>query len=161
MQNTFSSKLSTKDKDLILKERPSLSITPVQQQTIPSTSPSKSISPGKTLQEKLADKQKQNMNLKNISRNLDFYSTPSTSSLPSILQRKSNPVLPNFAKESGISISHVQLPKSSSEFLGKKDASPTKQKIKVLNTHTNVPISLSVISKPEELKQSDDVIIIE
>lgn len=142
-----------------MKERPSLSITPVQQQIIPSTSTSKSISPGKTLQEKLAEKQKQNMNMKNISRNLDYFQAqPSTSST----QRKTSPVIPNFAKESGISISHVQHPKPSGEFSGKKDASPSKPKIKVLNTHTNVPISLSVIKKSEESKKtSDDVIIIE
>lgn len=101
--------------NLLLKERPNLSITPVNQPTsLMSTSPGKpSASPGKTLQEKLADKQKQNMN-KGAARNIDFFTAPNSSisiatkQSPISIAQTSITNLPNFSKESGISISHVR-----------------------------------------------------
>lgn len=93
-----------------MKERPNISITPVAQpsQTL---SPSKSISPGKTLQEKLADKQKQN--LKGAARSIDFLK-PSITNTTVAHKASTSPVIPpslnvipNFSKDSGISISQV------------------------------------------------------
>lgn len=107
---------------ILMKERPNISITPVipTPGSLPTTAPfTSALSTGKTLQEKLADKQKQ-LSSKQFGRNIEaeIVSAPAkkTLNIPSIpsslsVSKATPPTmnLPKFTLDSGISISQVWL----------------------------------------------------
>ncbi|XP_017772871.1 PREDICTED: calcineurin-binding protein cabin-1-like [Nicrophorus vespilloides] len=155
------------DSTNLIKDRPNISIIPVAQ---PQTISPVSSSPGKTLQEKLADKQKQQKSA--AAKSLDFVHQKEQQKAsysgykPNVLSQipKSLDVIPNFLMESGISISQVQQQKTKAVEISpvRKDAGSSK-------APNNLPISLSVIKKQQEKQNKpslppgddDDVIIIE
>ncbi|KAK4873288.1 hypothetical protein RN001_015317 [Aquatica leii] len=154
-------------------ERPNITITPVTQ-SVANLVPQKPTLPttiGKTLQEKLADKQKQLTN-KSLSfdkgKRLQSTTFSSHSSIP-------HANLPTFPLDSGVSISQVSI-QSNSPTLDQQERASAKSKqtlkktsdpsVQGLNLPPNLPLAVSVIKKPEireERKSSsdDDVIIIE
>lgn len=98
--------------NILMKERPNISITPVTTATpaVSFVKPS-TASPGKTLQEKLADKQKQQLNKqlnKNIEANIFAKNTPMTST--DVLMKSLN--LP-ATLPSSLTVSKAQLANSS------------------------------------------------
>lgn len=112
-------KVIDKAANLLMKERPNISITPVLQSSIPLITTSSFMTPpsqstGKTLQEKLADKQKQ-YSTKQLGRNIEaeIISAPVGGALKKNLNIPSIPSMPvtkpqyKFPLDSGISISQV------------------------------------------------------
>lgn len=191
----------------MLKDRPSISITPIMSHISPqpihttsmctspatltaisgpspplSSSPSSTTSsPGKTLQEKLAEKQKQQQQMMNaqqsVNKKLDFnapakqtstlgtlsVSTTMGNSKPPIKIPKTLDVLPAFSRDGGVTISTVLSNAPSTTH------SPKHSPKSVSKPIMDRPISLSIIKNPEEKQEmparknssDDDVIFIE
>ncbi|KAF5296187.1 hypothetical protein FQA39_LY12641 [Lamprigera yunnana] len=148
-------------------ERPNITITPVTQTNL--QIPKQPVSTGgKTLQEKLADKQKQHTN-KNLSFEKGKRLQSTTYSSPSSIAHAN---LTTFPLEPGVSISQVpsQVKSSTTDkqerVSGKVLKKSTDSSATNLNLPPNLPLAISVIKKPEireerKVSSDDDVIIIE
>ena len=115
-------KAMDKAANILMKDRPNISITPVLQGSIPLITTSSFVTPsqpssGKTLQEKLADKQKQHSS-KQLGRNIEAEIITTPVSASSIKKSLNIPSIPSsltvskastykFPMDSGISISQV------------------------------------------------------
>ncbi|KAF5297374.1 hypothetical protein FQR65_LT01304 [Abscondita terminalis] len=149
-------------------ERPNITITPVTHGVTTNLVTPKQTT-GKTLQEKLADKQKQHTNKNLLLEKGKRLQSSSTFTSPSSIPHAN---LPTFPLDSGVSISQVQIPPTNNPAFDpqEKVSGKSKQSIKkqsdTLTLPPNLPLAVSVIKKPEirdERKSSsdDDVIIIE
>ncbi|RZC42711.1 calcineurin-binding protein cabin-1, partial [Asbolus verrucosus] len=177
---TVHHKAMDKAANILMKERPNISITPVLQSTIPLITTSSFMAPsqtstGKTLQEKLADKQKQ-LSTKQLGRHIEaeIISTPVGSTVKKNLNIPSIPSSLTVSKassykfplESGISISQIPVtqPYKSMEAINlqhrKEPPHKFQKSISEVNLPPNLPISLSVMKKPERKPSSDDDVIL-
>ncbi|EFA00717.1 hypothetical protein TcasGA2_TC003597 [Tribolium castaneum] len=172
-------KVMDKAANILMKERPNISITPVLQSSIPLITTSSFLtppnqSPGKTLQEKLADKQKQH-STKQLGRHIEaeIISAPmggaamkKSLNIPSIPSLSVTKPSYKFPLDSGISISQIPVTQPYKEPLSlqqRKELPPkvTKHSSQV-NLPPNLPLSLSLTKKAEKKPPpDDDVIIIE
>ncbi|XP_022907944.2 calcineurin-binding protein cabin-1-like isoform X2 [Onthophagus taurus] len=153
----------------ILKDRPNISITPVTQ-PITSISVTKSVSSGhKTLQEKLADKQKQRK-IDASNKVMEKVNFPSTSIKVSPIANLTLPpsinVYPTFPKESGVSIAQVSVQKSGKSEVSISAIRPEnvqKHKLPASETPPKVGLSVRKIEELRERKPSsdEDIILIE
>ncbi|XP_031357687.1 calcineurin-binding protein cabin-1-like isoform X2 [Photinus pyralis] len=141
-------------------ERPNITIIPVTQANAPPPPPQPYATTGKTLQEKLADKQKQHTIKKNLEKGKRVQPTnfSSPSSIPHVN-------LPTFSLDSGVSITQVgtQLDQRASGNT-KQKTQPKTAPVSDLSLPPNLPMEVSVIKAGRnENKESsdDDVIIIE
>ncbi|XP_063910388.1 calcineurin-binding protein cabin-1-like isoform X2 [Zophobas morio] len=173
-------KAMDKAANILMKDRPNISITPVLQGSIPLITTSSFVTPsqpssGKTLQEKLADKQKQHSS-KQLGRNIEAEIITTPVSASSIKKSLNIPSIPSsltvskastykFPMDSGISISQIPVtqPYKTMEAvnLHRKEPihKPTKPAAEV-NLPPNLPLSLSVLKKPERKPSSDDDVIV-
>ncbi|XP_025836579.1 uncharacterized protein LOC112906529 [Agrilus planipennis] len=159
----------------LVKERPSISITPVVSSTggasIVSSSQSKiPTSPMKTLQEKLADKQK-NASAKNVSKSFSFDSV--VPNKPTAVPSSSaSQQIPTFPKESGITVSQISkipVTKQHQEPHKSKSEPSTKLSVKEFGSISmnisSTPPPNRPIPKPADIQRKDssddDVIVIE
>jgi hypothetical protein len=174
-------KVLDKATNILMKERPNISITPVLQSAIPLITTSSFMTPnqsssGKTLQEKLADKQKQH-STKQLGRHIEaeIISTPmgqtplkkslNIPSIPSSLT-VSKASTYKFPAESGISISQIPVtqPYKNMEAINlhqrKEPQHRLAKPVSEASLQPKLPLSLSVTKKPERKPSSDDDVIL-